>query len=652
MRNWILAFAVFFLFASSLFADWSRRKAITIDNTATASILTNYQVRVSVTYNALMNADFSDIRFKDSTGTTLLNYWLEVKVNSTSATFWVEVPSIAASTTTTIYMYYGNAAATTLSSGVSTFPFFDDFTGNGSQDFYTMTLMENRVVLATGHYFGCFLYDTDGHLVVDGSNKTWLYYTNSGSSTYTIADKMNVDTLAVDGSPATVKPDDGSDTWANAHLVVQISSSMYVMFYTAGVGGSTYIKAATCTTPNGTFTPVAGFSITAAGGWEGSDLETNCMWRKVSDDGTNIIAYIGMEHMGIYDSTNYQIGWAKVQIVKTTGATTYVERYANNPLSTLMFSGYNLSYGGGNIDSSFLVDGKYPLFYLSRKTADNINYITRAIGTNPMFDTIDEKVFIQNGTTLGYNPEKYQFYYRNNQLFLAFQENTNSKTIILKYGPAQGTLDTNKWDIGAGVTQVMSNGLNVQGVDSNNVDNYIKSKTYTASYNKALRYRMRADTTTKRSECGFSSVPASTARAESQVYSDGKEYIHAQDGASNTEVSYSYNTLWHTKELQRLQASLKLFVDDVQQATTITTHCPSDTLPVFLAGYKATSAYDFYNQFSWVAVREFTATEPTITLGDEEILATGHNHLLFTSQKKLKLKLKTMPISESISTCP
>lgn len=75
-----------------------------------------------------MQADYDDIRFTSSDGTTLIDHWLESKTNSSTADFWVEVPSIPASPdSTTIYMYYGNSGASTASNGTNTFVFFDDF---------------------------------------------------------------------------------------------------------------------------------------------------------------------------------------------------------------------------------------------------------------------------------------------------------------------------------------------------------------------------------------------------------------------------------------------------------------------------------------------------------------------------------------------
>lgn len=101
-------------------ARWAKRRSITVDNSSNGSTLTDYQTLVAVTYDADMQADFDDIRFANASGTEL-DFWLEQKTDSTSADFWVEVDSVAASTTTTIYMYYDNPTATSASSLADTF---------------------------------------------------------------------------------------------------------------------------------------------------------------------------------------------------------------------------------------------------------------------------------------------------------------------------------------------------------------------------------------------------------------------------------------------------------------------------------------------------------------------------------------------------
>jgi hypothetical protein len=75
-----------------------------------------------------MQADFDDIRFTRNDGTTLIDAWLESKVDSTSAKTWAEFPTTPANTITqTYYMYYGKAVANYWD-GDATFIFHDAFT--------------------------------------------------------------------------------------------------------------------------------------------------------------------------------------------------------------------------------------------------------------------------------------------------------------------------------------------------------------------------------------------------------------------------------------------------------------------------------------------------------------------------------------------
>jgi hypothetical protein len=113
-------------------SGWTYRIPIIINNTANVNTLTNYQVSVVVDTASLisagkMNSDGSDIRFTDNDGQTLLNYWIADGINTSSTTIWVKVPSIPANANKTIYLYYGNPSATSLSSIDNTFIFGQDF---------------------------------------------------------------------------------------------------------------------------------------------------------------------------------------------------------------------------------------------------------------------------------------------------------------------------------------------------------------------------------------------------------------------------------------------------------------------------------------------------------------------------------------------
>ncbi|RLI53783.1 MAG: hypothetical protein DRP09_14830 [Candidatus Thorarchaeota archaeon] len=85
--------------------------------------------------NGHCRTDFGDVRFTDDDGTTLLDYWVEEKVDGNYAVFWVEVADDLSSTSATIYIYYGKSDATTTSNGDDTFPFFDDFDSDTSGDY-------------------------------------------------------------------------------------------------------------------------------------------------------------------------------------------------------------------------------------------------------------------------------------------------------------------------------------------------------------------------------------------------------------------------------------------------------------------------------------------------------------------------------------
>jgi hypothetical protein len=111
---------------------WQYRRPITINNSSNSNSLTDYQISVTLNTQSLISAgkmrsDGGDIRFIDSNGTTLLNYWVESGINTSSTYIWVKVPSIPANSTKTIYVYYGNSSATSQSNGDNTFVFFDDF---------------------------------------------------------------------------------------------------------------------------------------------------------------------------------------------------------------------------------------------------------------------------------------------------------------------------------------------------------------------------------------------------------------------------------------------------------------------------------------------------------------------------------------------
>ncbi len=108
---------------------WPYRSAVSITN-PNGTILTNFQVKVTLDASfdfTHAQSDGADLRVTSSDGVTALPFWIaDWRPGSTSATIWVQIQTIP-SAGTVIWLYSGNPAAVSASSGRSTFSFFDDF---------------------------------------------------------------------------------------------------------------------------------------------------------------------------------------------------------------------------------------------------------------------------------------------------------------------------------------------------------------------------------------------------------------------------------------------------------------------------------------------------------------------------------------------
>lgn len=121
--------------AQPCLSGWQFRQAVVVDNTANPDALTNHQAKVVLNTQSLivsgqMQASGGDLRVLSKTGSTL-SFWIENNtVNTPSTNVWVKIPSLAANSADTIYLFYGRESASSLSNGINTFEFFDDFDGS------------------------------------------------------------------------------------------------------------------------------------------------------------------------------------------------------------------------------------------------------------------------------------------------------------------------------------------------------------------------------------------------------------------------------------------------------------------------------------------------------------------------------------------
>lgn len=85
---------------------WTRRVPLAITN-----FQPDFLSRIVIAYDSDMQPDFDDLRIYDATHGRELPYWIESKTDGVSATIWIKTGS-----NNNIYMYYGNASATGMSS--------------------------------------------------------------------------------------------------------------------------------------------------------------------------------------------------------------------------------------------------------------------------------------------------------------------------------------------------------------------------------------------------------------------------------------------------------------------------------------------------------------------------------------------------------
>jgi len=115
---------------------WKYRKTHNITGAAEAG--EDYQIFFNVSYSSgddsgnnvycggNCSTDFSDIRFTGRDQHTVFDYWIESMNASDYANIWVKIAENL-STSTTVYMYYGNEYAASMSDGEATCDFFEDF---------------------------------------------------------------------------------------------------------------------------------------------------------------------------------------------------------------------------------------------------------------------------------------------------------------------------------------------------------------------------------------------------------------------------------------------------------------------------------------------------------------------------------------------
>jgi len=185
--------------------NWNYRRPVRIDNSSNSKTLSSFCVDVQVNYDAHMNNDFSDIRFTDADGISLLDFGIDLnddgtkkKVNGNSATFVVKIPFIYPNIFKTIYMYYGNPSASSTAdlealSSASEGNWFDHFISNRSSE-YTYTSFQwdtgNSIIKGTGLGDASYIYPT-GLELKNLIAKTRIQRAIGGGNSYTFQTRVS-----------------------------------------------------------------------------------------------------------------------------------------------------------------------------------------------------------------------------------------------------------------------------------------------------------------------------------------------------------------------------------------------------------------------------------------------------------------------------
>jgi hypothetical protein len=140
-------------------SGWNYRLPITLDNTASASTLHDYQVYLEISSSTSrdfwrhIKADGGDIRFANSDETAELPYWIQFfDSTASSAKIWVKADSVPAGAKSRIYLYYGNGGAVSASDEFAPFTYsslqniFYTASSSATETINVVSLVDNNQV--------------------------------------------------------------------------------------------------------------------------------------------------------------------------------------------------------------------------------------------------------------------------------------------------------------------------------------------------------------------------------------------------------------------------------------------------------------------------------------------------------------------------
>jgi len=558
-------------------------KNVTVDNTGNASTLTNYPIKVNVTFKAGKNADFSDGKFKD--GATSLSYWKESYVASTSALFWVNLASITGSASKTIQMTYKDGSSD-LSNGDLTFDLYDNFNA-----LYVEAIAANAAspVLAVDNYMA-------ENIQFDSvTNKYWWIFEDASAtqgirlaSADTITGTWTAEASLVINGPA------------HCPYLVKFGTYWYI-YYVSGGGSSTGISVQKSTTVNsgysasGISNPILSWGT--SGTWDENRVWEPCVFQVGS---TYYMFYMGEDVANLYEKTGYATSSAP------DGGFT---KYASNPVLSGTAAGTWDDGGDKAADPYvFLRNGTY---YIG-VTACTSGHGAWRIGMWKTTDFITFTEVVRSNPVLGHGAAgqwdttlvlRGAVFFDGSTWYMAYCGSGTGATYrmgltTITWDSMVNEIDLNKWTTNTSAPTISGGNLNTtantlaQSLLTFGEGYSVRSKTKLgASGNNTLAMRNLA--TNPCLEIITNYFSSNNLNAYQHVSGDVNSGVLSSIAASNIlEMS------------RKTGVSVAYSVNDAAP-TELSTQVPTTALPVLINNVATTD---------WILVRKYSYTEPVITV--------------------------------------
>jgi len=126
-----------------VYSTWGHYRVIDVTNSS-GTPQTLFQVPVVINHSALVSAGKSEANGSDirvaAADCNAVDFWIDpTNLNTASCTIWVEVPSLPANATTSLYLFYKKTGESSVSNGPNTFVYFEDFSSGNLSGYSILT---------------------------------------------------------------------------------------------------------------------------------------------------------------------------------------------------------------------------------------------------------------------------------------------------------------------------------------------------------------------------------------------------------------------------------------------------------------------------------------------------------------------------------